>query len=212
MTFKKATVIVICLHVLGGVLLYGVLKYKSHRAREVREARDREIAASYSNNPADWNNQGKKPRVVAIPKLKPKVRKEEECLKDYFVNSVVYIINKSKELYKRLLTIPPVIDYQTKDTLDKIEKKINNPVQTKPIIRPKPKSIPSSTPSSTPQVTIIYKYTQVVEQNVVTKKPEIVSQETSSIYIPSHSSPPPLPQLPHPRLRPVRLCPPPNFN
>lgn len=208
MTFKKATVIVICLHVLGGVLLYGVLKYKSHRAREVREARDREIAASYSNNPADWNNQGKKPRVVAIPKLKPKVRKEEKSLKDYFVNSVVYVINKSEELYKRLLTIPPVIDYQTKDTLDKIEKKINKPVQTKPIIRLKPKSIPSPTP----QVTIIYKYTQVVEQNVVTKKPEIVSQETSSIYIPSHSSSPPLPQLSHPRLRPVRLCPPPNFD
>lgn len=210
MSFKRATVIVICLHVLGGVLLYGVLKYKSYRAREVREARDREIAASYSNNPADWNNQGKKPRVVAIPKLKPKVGKEEESLKDHFVNGVVYAINKCEELYKRLLTIPPAIDYHTQDTLDKIEKKINKPVQTKPIIRPKPKSIPRFTPSPTPQVTIIYKYTQVVEQNVVTKKPEIVSQETSSIYIPSHSSSP-LPPT-RPRMHPVRLCPPPNFN
>ena len=167
-----------------------------------REAREEQLSARYNDSTDIWNNQGKKPRVVAVPK--PKIKKEEKSFKDYFDDITAYIINKSREFYGMLFTIPPVIDYQTKDTLDKIEKKINKPVQSKPIIKPKPKS----TPSPTPLVTVIYKHTRVIEQDTIKNTPKITREETSSIYIPASSSP--LPS--QPRLRPVKLCPPPNFN
>jgi len=199
MSFKKAFVIVLVLH--GA--LYGFLKLRSYSDKMAREAKYNEIAARVNDSADIWNNQGRKLQVVAVPK--PKVKKEEKSFKDYFVDITAYTINKSREFYGMLLTIPPAIDYQTKDTIDKIEKKINKPVQSKPIIKPKPKS----TPSPTPLVTVVYKHTRVIEQDTIKKTPKITREETSSIYIPASSSPPSSPQ---PRLRPVMLCPPPNFN
>jgi hypothetical protein len=196
MSFKKALVIVLVLH--GA--LYGFFKLRSYSDKMAREVKYREIA-SRTNDSADiWNNQGRKLQVVAVPK--PKIKKEEKSFKDYFVNTVAYAINKSREFYGMLLTIPPVIDYQAKDTIDKIEKKINKPVQSKPIIKPKSKSVPSPTPF----VTVVYKHTRVIEQDIIKKAPKITREEMNSIYIPESSS------LPQPRLRPVKLCPPPNFN
>jgi len=196
MSFKKAFVIVLVLH--GA--LYGFLKLRSYSDKMAREAKYNEIAARVNDSADIWNNQGRKLQVVAVPK--PKVKKEEKSFKDYFVDITAYTINKSREFYGMLLTIPPAIDYQTKDTIDKIEKKINKPVQSKPIIKPKPKS----TPSPTPFVTVVYKHTRVVEQDIIKKTPKITREEMSSIYIPESLSPP------QPRLRAVKLYPPPNFN
>jgi len=201
MSFKKAFVIVLVLH----VALYGFLKLRNYSDKMAREAKYNEIASRVNDGADIWNNQGRKLQVVAVPK--PKIKKEEKSFKDYFVDITAYIINKSREFYGMLLTIPPAIDYQTKDTLDKIEKKINKPVQSKPIIKSKPKS----TPSPTPLVTVIYKHTRVIEQDTIKKTPKITREETSSIYIPASSSSPP-PSSPQPRLRPVKLYPPPNFN
>lgn len=166
-----------------------------------REAKYNEIASRVSDSTDIWNNQGRKLQVVAVPK--PKIKKEEKSFKDYFVDTVAYSINEGREFYGTLFTIPRAIEYQAKDTLDRIEKKINKPVQSKPNIKPKPKSIPSPTPL----VTVIYKHTRVIEQDTIKKASKITREEMNSIYIPASSSPPP-----QPRLRPVKLCPPPNFN
>lgn len=193
-SFKKAFIIVLILH--GA--LYGVLKYRSYSARMAREARDREVAANYESNQDIWNNKGKKLRVLAVPK--PKIKKEEKSFKDYFVDRVAYVINGGREFYGKLLTIPPKIDYEAKDTLDKIEKKINPPVRLKPAIKPKP------IPSPTPFRTVVYRHTRGIEQEIPQSKPKIVKEEmvSTSVVLPVQSS--------VPRLRLVRPCPPPNFN
>ena len=193
-SFKKAFIIVLVLH--GA--LYGVLKYRSYSAKMAREAKDREVAANYEKNQDVWNNKGKKLVVVAVPK--PKIKREEKSFKDYFVDSVAYVINGSREFYGKLLTIPPKIDYEAKDTLDRIEKKINLPVRLKPTIKPKP------IPSPTPFLTVVYRATRVIEQKVPQSKPRIVKEGmvSTSVVSPVQSS--------VPRLRLVRPCPPSNFN
>ena len=198
-TFRKAVLLVILLHVGGGMALYGFLQYRSYRDKIARENRDREVIANYNNNPTDWNNQGKKLRVVAVPKLKPKSKIEEKSFKDYFIDITAHIINEGKELYGMALTIPPKIEHQTKDTVDKIEKKIKQKEQLKPAVKPRP------TPRPTPFTTVIYKHTRVIEHNKASSRPSVVKEEMISTSVV------PIEQVSAPRLRLVRPCPPPNF-
>jgi len=200
-SFKKAFVIVLLLH----GTLYGFLKVRSYMDKRARDMRDKEIAANYENNQDVWNNQGKKLRVLAVPKPTPHNKKQVKSFKYYVVDAVAYAINSSRELHARLLMVPPTMDYETKDTLDKIQKKIKPPaakpiVPLKPALKPKPKSQPA------PFATVVYRQQASVAQNVTPREPTIAKQE---IILPS--VPPATPPSVS-RLRPVKLCPPPNFN
>ena len=64
--FKKATVVVVALHVAGFTLLYGWSAYRSNRAKLERQLKMAAVAANYNPDKTFWNNHDKKLRVVAV--------------------------------------------------------------------------------------------------------------------------------------------------
>lgn len=65
-SFEKAFIIVVGLHVFGALALYGVSSLKGYLRKAEREAQRQEIAKAYESSPTDW----RKEPVSTIKKIK----------------------------------------------------------------------------------------------------------------------------------------------
>lgn len=136
LTYKKAAVVVITLHVVGFAVLFGWSSYKSNRAKIERKLKMAEAVANYNPDKAFWNTHDKKLKVVAVSpvRLKPTIKPEA---KEQFVDKVSGLIIGARKNFDSLADASMSVINETKDVVYQIEKRVEVP---KPVKQPVPKA------------------------------------------------------------------------
>ena len=136
LTYKKAAVVVITLHVVGFAVLFGWSSYKSNRAKIERKLKMAEAVANYNPDKAFWNTHDKKLKVVAVSpvRLKPTIKPEA---KEQFVDKVSGLIIGARKNFDSLADASMSVINETKDVVYQIEKRVEAP---KPVKQPVPKA------------------------------------------------------------------------
>jgi hypothetical protein len=120
LTYKKAAVVVITLHVVGFAVLFGWSSYKSNRAKIERKLKMAEAVANYNPDKAFWNTHDKKLKVVAVSpvRLKPTIKPEA---KEQFVDKVSGLIIGTRKNFDSLADATMSVINETKDVVYQIE-------------------------------------------------------------------------------------------
>lgn len=206
LTYKKAAVVVITLHVVGFAVLFGWSSYKSNRAKIERKLKMAEAVANYNPDKAFWNTHDKKLKVVAVSpvRLKPTIKPEA---KEQFIDKVSGLIIGARKNFDSLADASMSVVNETKDVVYQIEKRVEAPKVNKPVVvkqpipkakKPQQNTVPNNTSTTSYTKHVVTErgktYTQYEQYEEIRRPVEQIRTVPSSSL---------------PRVVPMRVVPPP---
>jgi len=205
-TYKKAAVIVVALHVVGFVVLFGWGSYNSNRAKVERKLKMAAAVANYNPDKTFWNTHDKKLKVVAVSpvKVKPVIK---PAAKEQFIDKVSNLIIGVRKNFDNLADASTSAVNEAKDVVYQIEKRVEVPKPTKQpvVIKQTVPKARKSQQNTLPNNTSTTSYTK----HTVTEKGKTYTQyeQYEEIRRPVEQIRTTSPSLP--RVVPMRVVPPP---